>query len=212
MSGGVLYQPRSMWRRFRRNRLDFMRGLSTAGDEGADTRDGLGRARLRGSRRGATPRRVQVRQTPLSIPSRASSSRARRRLPETRPRRRVPPRDLAAHLPRTSSPHPSRQERSRPVPRLGPRARARPPRPSPRPRSAIPPRTPRPTPSRRSRARSSITPRPATSSTSARNSRSTRPEVRPPSWRSCARSGDSSAGSWRYSSGGTLNRRWTREA
>ena len=99
------------------------RGLSTAGDEGADTRDGLGRARLRGSRRGATPRRVQVRQIPLSIPSRASSSRARRRLPETRPRRRVPPRDLAAHLPRTSSPHPSRQERSRPVPRLGPRAR-----------------------------------------------------------------------------------------
>ena len=186
------------------------RGLSTAGDEGADTRDGLGRARLRGSRRGATPRRVQVRQIPLSVPSRASS-RARRR----RPRRvrvarvDVSHEDLAAHLLACSVRFPSRQTRSRPVPRLGPRAR-RPPRPSPRPRSATPPRTPRPTPSRRSRARSSITPRPATSSTSARVS--TRPRARPPSWRSCARSGDSSAGSWRYSSGGTLNRRWTREA
>lgn len=100
------------------------RGLSTAGDEGADTRDGLGRARLRGSRRGATPRRVQVRQIPLSVPSRASS-RARRR----RPRRvrvarvDVSHEDLAAHLLACSVRFPSRQTRSRPIPRLGPRAR-----------------------------------------------------------------------------------------
>lgn len=100
-----MYQPRMC--KPRRNRLDtrlsFHPVLTCArsihGDEGADTRDGLGRARLRGSRRGATPRRVQVRQIPLSVPSRASS-RARRR----RPRRvrvarvDVSHEDLAAHL------------------------------------------------------------------------------------------------------------------
>ena len=76
-----MYQPRSMCNKeIQEKPFGFMRGLSTAGDEGADTRDGLGRARLRGSRRGATPRRVQVRQIPLSVPSRASS-RARRRRP-----------------------------------------------------------------------------------------------------------------------------------
>jgi hypothetical protein len=89
------------------------------------------------------------------------------------------------------------------------RARRPAPRPSPHPPSATPHPTPTPTRTPRSRDARSTTPPPANSSTS--RLASTLPPGRPPSWRSCARSGDSSAGSWPYSSGGTSNQSWTPE-
>jgi len=87
------------------------------------------------------------------------------------------------------------------------RARRPAPHPSPHPPSATPHPTPPPTRTPRSKDARCTTPPPANSSTS--RLASTHRPGRPPSWRSCARSGDSSAGSWPYSSGGTSNRHWT---
>ena len=168
-------------------------------------RHGLRRARPRGSRRGATQRRIQVRVTSTSHPRPVLAPRPHRALmPHAST---CPLRDLSADLRRVlpfrlasgcGADNPTSARARRPAPRL-----------SPHPPSATPHPTPPPTRTPRSKDAWCTTPPPANSSTS--RLASTHRPGRPPSWRSCARSGDSSAGSWPYSSGGTSNQSWTPE-